>query len=680
MKKVISKYPRMLHGGDYNPDQWLDYPEVLAEDIRLMKEANVNCVSLGIFAWAKLEPEEGRYELDWMEQIINNLYENGVYTLLATPSGAMPHWMTNKYEEVRQVRSNGVRNLPGSRHNFCPTSPVVRTKMKAINRKLSERFGKHPGVILWHVSNEYGNNGGDGYCYCEKCQEAFRQWLKEKYKTLDALNHAWWANFWSHTYTDWSQIQAPVPNGENSIHGLKLDWKRFMTHQIMDFCQEEIDAVREFSDVPATVNMMDLFEPYDYFKFAKIVDIVSWDSYPEWHTREDEVYEAVKEAANHSLMRSLKRAPFLMMESTPSIVNWKNINTQKRPGFHELASLHAIAHGSNSVQYFQWRKSRGSAEKFHGAVVDHRNGSNTRVFREVSKLGERLGRITDQIYSTCNKPKAAILFDWDNRWILDEIQGPRKNMGYVETMLAHFKAFWELGIDVDFVDEDCSLDGYALVAAPLSYMYKPGYAERVREFVKNGGTYVSTYFSGVVDETDLCIREGHPLADVLGIRTEEIDAAGEHLRCTMQYGGKNWQLGCLREVAYAEVDENGNVPQILSVYDNDYYKGFPALTCKQFGEGKAYYLACEVEEGFLTAFYEQLTADLGIQSEFTGKIPYAVEVSRRDGEQPIWFLQNYNAKEVEMEIPFAAVTVPDGEEVGGKVVLAPYECLIVTTK
>lgn len=675
MKEIISGYPHLLHGGDYNPDQWLDRPDVLEEDIRLMKEAHVNCVSLGIFAWTKLEPEEGEFHLGWLEKIIDRLYENGIYTLLATPTGAMPHWLTSKYEEVRQVQADGVRRLAGRRHNFCPTSPVMRKKMKKINHELSKRFGRHPGVIMWHISNEYGGNNLDGTCRCPLCQDAFRKWLKERYHTLDNLNHAWWTSFWSHTYTDWSQVQAPMSIGEADLQGLNLDWNRFMSHQMQDFCAEEIKAVRKYSDRPVTTNMMEFFKPYDYFRFAPQLDIISWDCYPQWHGQADEIDTAVWAAANHSLMRSLKKAPFLLMESTPSIVNWKSVNTQKRPGMHELSSLQAVACGANSVQYFQWRKSRGGEEKFHGAVVDHRNGSNTRTFREVTALGKRLERISDSVYHTCNRPKVAILFDWENWWAVEGIQGPRKDMAYVSTILSHYKPFWELGIDVDFISEEDTMEGYRLVVAPMAYMYKEGYADRVEEFVKKGGVYVATYFSGVVDDSDLCILGSHPLEKVLGIRPEEMDAATQYQPNSISYGGKSWKTGCLREVSH--VAENAQT-EVLSSYETDYYQGLPALSRNKYHDGWAYYLACETEEGFLKQLYRSLAVEAGAAGEFTGLLPEGLTVSRRDGEKKIWFLQNFNAKEVQVELPFPAVTVPDGEAITGQAVLKPYECLILT--
>lgn len=548
-KCVIEKYPKLLHGGDYNPDQWLDYPEVLEEDIELMKKAGVNTVSLGIFAWATLEPEEGVYNMDWLGQIIERLYENGIYTILATPSGAMPNWLTEKYPEVMQMQSNGVRNLPGKRHNFCYTSEVMREKTKAINTQLAQRFGKHPGVILWHISNELGGNFGDGSCYCPKCQSAFRKWLKDKYKTLDVLNAAWWTKFWSHTYTSWEQISGPSPQGENLLHGLNLDWKRFTTYQMKDFYKEEVKCAKAFSDnLPVTTNMMSFFKPLDYTKFAKDVDIISWDAYPEWHSEKDEINIAVWAAANHNIMRSLKKAPFLMMESTPSITNWKVNNIQKRPGMNQLSAMQAISLGSQSVQYFQWRKSRGSFEKFHGAVVGHTDHGHTRVFNEVASIGKCLNKISNEIYDTCNKPEVAIIFDWENWWAVDDAAGPKQEMDYIQTILDHYKPFWEMGIDVDMISMNGDLSGYKLVIAPMNYMYLPGYPDKVKTFVENGGTYVTTYYSGLVDDTDLCFIEQHPLLEVLGLSCEEIDSPNEFYPNQITYKNKAYDTKDLCEV------------------------------------------------------------------------------------------------------------------------------------
>ena len=668
---------QILHGGDYNPDQWLDCPEVLEEDVRLMKEANVNCVSLGIFAWAALEPEEGRYEFDWLEKIIDRLGEEGIQVVLATPSGAMPHWLTQKYPETMQVQADGKRNLPGKRHNFCYTSPVMREKIYQIDSALSERFGRKENVILWHLSNELGGNFADSSCHCELCQEAFRNWLKEKYGTLDNLNRAYWSTFWSHTYTDWSQLHSPAPHGETTMTALTLDWKRFVTYQMSDFVRTETAAVRTHSDLPVTTNFMYFFKGLDYGKMRDDLDIISWDNYPFWHKTKDEVPVAVRAAANHNIMRSLKKQPFLLMESTPSAVSWREFNPIKRPGMHMLSSMQAIAHGSDSVQYFQWRKGRGAYEKFHGAVVDHKNGSNTRTFRQVTELGERLRNISGLVDGTVNRPKAAMIFDWENWWALEDASGPRLDISYIDCILDHYQAFWEAGIDTDFLNMDDSLEGYAVVAAPLNYMYKPGYAEKIKNYVENGGAYVTTFFSGMADETDLCFLAHHPLEDVLGVIQEEVDAPSEDFENQFVYGGMTYPARRMCEIIHPK-----ETAEVLAVYEKDFYAGCPVVTCNPYGKGRAWYLAAESDPAFLRAFYKDVFAEAGLQNALGAELPYGVTVTERSsaaGEEAkrIVFVMNFKNEPVTVEGIGRWTDAESGEACEGSFGLDAFQCRIL---
>lgn len=671
MKPLTPKYIHLLHGGDYNPEQWLDRPDILERDIQLMKEAQINCVSVGIFSWARLEPQEGVYQFDWLEQVIDNLYQNGVYTILATPSGAKPVWMSEKYPEIRRVSQNLVRDETGERHNHCYTSPIYREKVKAIDTALAKRFSSHPGVILWHLSNEYG-----GVCYCPLCQAAFRKWLKEKYGTLDKLNQEWWTAFWSHTYTDWEQIHAPVPHGERHTHGLNLDWKRFTTDQVIDFMKLERDTVKGVNpEIPVTTNFMYDFHQYNYFKFKDELDVISWDSYPQWDGKKDEE-TAAEFALWHDMMRSLKGQPFLLMESTPSVTNWTPVSRLKRPGMHMAASMQAVAHGSNSVQYFQFRKSRGSMEKFHGAVVDHYGGSDTREFQDVKAVGERLAALDETLYDSEVKPEAALVFDMENRWALEDAAGPRScGIHYAETVRKHYRALWRMGVPVDIVDEECDISRYKLVIAPMLYLLRAGFEKKLKAFVEQGGTLVGTYMTGLVNENDLCFLGGWPgagLQEVFGVWNEATDGLWDgETNSIVLAGGESYEV---RELC-ALLHLKGAKP--LAFYGQDFYEGEPALTVNEYGKGQAYYLAASAEPDFYRDFYRGLLAEAGIKKAVEKELPQGVEACLREkGEKRFLFLQNFSGAAREVELPTGYALWETGETVE-KARLLPYDSIIL---
>ena len=642
---ISSKAPVMLHGADYNPEQWLKYPEILREDIRLMKLANCNVMSVGIFSWVSLEPEEGVFTFDWLDSVLDSFAENGIYAFLATPSGARPAWMSEKYPEVLRVERNRVHNLHGFRHNHCFTSPVYREKTAILNAKLAERYSQHPAVIGWHISNEFG-----GECHCDLCQNAFRDWLKVKYNnSLDEVNHAWWATFWSHTYTSWTQIESPAPHGETQVHGLNLDWRRFVSERTIDFCQHEINTVRPYNPaLPITTNMH-MIDGIDYRELAKILDVVSWDAYPEWHYTEDgdDARLAAWTAMHYDLMRSFKKKPFLLMESTPSLTNWQSVSKLKRPGMHKLSSLQAVAHGSDSVQYFQWRKSRGSSEKFHGAVVDHSGHSETRVFKDVTEVGKTLAGMTE-VVGTSTPVRTAIIFDWDNRWAIKDAQGIRNSgLRYEETVLQHYRALWELGIPVDMIGSGDDLSSYSLVIAPMLYLISEENGKRIEKFVEQGGNFLATYWSGVVNETDLCHLGGFPgpLRRTLGIWAEETE--GLHSRdlngVVMQASNSlnlsgDYDAHEIAELIHLEGAE------ALGTYRSDFYAGRPALTVNRFGEGNAYHLATRVKDAsFYVELYAAITAKAGITRALDSELPTGVTAQlRTDGESDYIFVQNYS--------------------------------------
>lgn len=640
-----------LHGADYNPDQWLNQPGILEQDIAMMKETKCNVMSVGIFSWSKLEPKEGYFEFTWLDKILDTLYANGIYVFLATPSGARPAWVSEKYPEVLRTNKDLTKNLHGERHNHCYSSPEYRRLTGRINQQLAKRYAHHPAVLAWHISNEYG-----GDCHCDICQQAFREWLKNKYQTLENLNQRWWSSFWSHEYSSWNQIHSPGPLGEQSVHALNIDWRRFVSEQVALFCRHEIQAVKPWNlALPATTNFHGVFYDYDYWRLAQEVDFVSWDSYPQWHQTRDQQQLASYTAFTFDLMRSLKPGvPFLLMESTPGTTSWQVVSKLKKPDMHLLSALQAVAHGSDSVQYFQWRKSRGSIEKFHGAVVDHVGHINTRVGQDVKQVGAALETLAGAAGADY-RAEVALVYDWDNRWAVNDSAGPRNcGIKFEETVQQHYQALWQQNIPLDIVSRQSDFSGYRVIVAPMLYMVDEAFAERVNQFVAAGGVFISTYWTGIVNPDDLCFTNGFPgpLRDVLGIWSEEIDSLydGETNQICMTSPG--WS-GQAREYTCVELCDliHPQTAEVLGVYQHDFYQGRAAITRNHYGKGQAYYLAARTDGDFLHDFYQSIADTHGVSACTTLCLPKGVVATARQcGGGEYLFVQNYSDQSVTLEL------------------------------
>jgi len=632
----------ILHGSDYNPDQWLDRPDILEKDIKLMKKAKMTSMSLGIFSWSAYEPTEGEFHMDWLKDIMDKLYENGIYTILATPSGARPAWLDEKYPECMRVGADDHRAHHGVRHNHCMSSPKFREKTGIIINKIIDTVGKHPGLAMWHLSNEFG-----GECFCPLCKKKFQDYLANKFDNdINKLNKAWWTGFWSHTYNDFSQIEPPYLNGEFSVMGLNLEWKRFTTWNTTDYMKSEIDIIRKRTpNIPITTNFMQLFPGLDYRVMAKELDVISWDSYPVFHNNYETMADTMAHNSfDHAVMRSLKKnQPFMLMECAPGLVNWHEYNKLKRPGVHKLFSAQAVACGSDTVQYFQWRKSRGSFEQYHGAVVDHLGTDDTRVFKEVAEVGAMLDSLSN-VKGTIVKPKAALIFDWDNMWAIDNMRGlSDKTKNYAKTCIQIYHEFLKLGIDMNVVASDDNLDDYNVVIAPMLYMLRPGASDNLKAFVKRGGQLMATYLTGYVDDNTLCYLGGFPgdgLSELFGVISEEIDTYydSDENSATFTDGHK----AIIHD--YAEILRVSDT-DILAKYDKDFYAGTPAITRKNFGKGKAYYVGARIDMDSMSGLFKTMLKETNT-TYLT--LPAGIEYHKREDEsgKAIEFYLNVTENEI----------------------------------
>ena len=634
----------ILYGGDYNPNQWPR--EIWDEDMRMFRDARINSATINVFSWAKIQPAEDRYDFSELDDMVDMLSRGNYEIVLATSTGALPAWMAAKYPEVERTDYEGRHHKFGHRHNACPNSPVFQKYSAALAGKLAERYGSNPQVKCWHISNEYG-----GECYCENCARAFRVWLQKKYGTLEELKKAWNMEFWGHTIYDWEEIVLPNALGEGigtektAFAGISIDYRRFNSDSMLANFMAERDAIREFDkETPITTNLMGTYKGLDYFKWAKEMDIVSWDNYPRYDTPWSHT------AMCHDLMRGLKDAPFMLMEQTPSQQNWQPYNSLKRPGQMRAQSYQTLAHGADTIQFFQLRRSVGACEKFHGAVIEHVGTENTRVFREVKQLGEELEKLGGILPGSVNEAQVGVVFDWDNYWALEYTSGPSVDLTYVPHIHEYYRYFYDRNIAVNMVPVDADFSKYKLIVAPVLYMVKDGMAQALEAFVEKGGTLVLTYMSGIVGQSDNVHLGGYPgpLRRLAGVWVEEIDAlAPEQFNQVVMDSGESCKCGLVCELMHLEGAES------LGTYGDDFYKGMPAVTRNSYGKGHVYYVGTHMEEAGLDNILDKAAAEAEVESVVSGGEGLEIVCRKTKEGKKLYFVMNFGEQERTLPACFA---------------------------
>ncbi len=662
-----AKFNKMLYGGDYNPEQWPK--DVWQQDMELFDKAGINSATINVFSWARIQPAEEVYDFRELDEIVDTLAKAGKQIVLATSTAALPAWMVKRYPEVARVDYEGRRHKFGQRHNACPNSPVYRHFVKELTARLAERYGSHEHVVCWHINNEYG-----GECYCENCEKAFRVWLRKKYGTIEALNKAWNLTFWGHNIYDWDEVVLPNAlsegiegeeepgNEKTAFAGISIDYRRFNSDSILDNFRLERDTIRQYDrDTLVTTNLMGTYKGLDYFKWAKEMDIVSWDNYPSYDTPWSTV------AMRHDLMRGLKNAPFMLMEQTPSQQNWQPYNSLKKPGQMRAQSWQTVAHGADTIQFFQLRRSVGGCEKFHGAVIGHAGSDQTRVFREVAQLGEELNRIGDSIIGSKTESKVGIMFDWDNYWALEYTSGPNKDLKYVDQITRYYEYFYSKNMSVDLIPVDADFSRYDLVAAPVLYMVKEGMAKALERYVAEGGTLVTGFMSGIVNESDNVHLGGYPgpLRALAGIWAEEIDAlAPEQSNEILFTDGTKACCGLLCDILHLEGAEE------IARYGSNFYAGTPAVTKNAFGKGYTYYVGSVLSEDGLAKVLDLACDGAGVASVIGEETE--LEVTRRISDAgAVYFVMNFKDQELPLPTVFtgkkdllSGQTMEEGEMLG----------------
>ena len=675
---LAGQQARIWYGGDYNPDQWPE--EVWDDDVRLMKKAGVNLVSVGIFSWAKIETSEGVYDFDWLDRIINKLGEAGIAVDLASATASPPMWLTQAHPEVLWKDYRGDVCQPGARQHWRPTSPVFREYALKLCRAMAEHYKGNPYVVAWHVSNEYGCH--NRFDYSEDAERAFRKWCEERYGTIDAVNDAWGTAFWAQRMNDFTEIVPPrfIGDGNFMNPGKLLDFKRFSSDALKAFYVAERDALAEITpDLPLTTNFMvsAAGSVLDYDDWGREVDFVSNDHYfIPGETHLDEL------AFSASLVDGIARKdPWFLMEHSTSAVNWRPVNYRKEPGQLVRDSLAHVAMGADAVCYFQWRQSKAGAEKFHSAMVPHA-GEDSAVFRDVCELGADLNTLADNglLGTKLAKSKVAVVFDYESEWASEHTATPTQKVHHVDEPLQWFRALADHGVTADVVPVRGAWDDYEMVVLPSVYLLSEETTRRVRDYVVGGGRLVVTYYTGISDEKDHVWLGGYPgsIRDVVGVRVEEFMPMGD------DFPGVPDCLGLSNgAVAHDIADVIGSVDgtaTVLETFKDDPWTGMdgaPAIVAHTFGEGRSVYVGARLGRDGIALSLPEILDSLGM-AEVGGNDGRVLRVER-EGADGSRFVFSFNRTHETVRVPVEGeVVVSSFAEVSGETISIKPNGVIVT--
>jgi beta-galactosidase len=635
-----SRLPHLAYGGDYYPEQWA--PEVWTEDCRLMREAGVNLVTVGVFAWSRLEPQPGAFDFAWLDAVLALLHEAGIRVDLATATASPPPWLSHQHPEMLPVLADGVKLWPGGRQHYCPSSPAYREAAGRLVEALARRYAEHPALALWHVGNEFGCHVPA--CWCDVSAGAFRDWLGRRYGTLEELNRAWGTDFWSQRYSQWEEVLPPrrAPTWPNPSQ--QLDFHRFCSDALLECFDKEREILGQHSpDVPVTTNFMGFFKPLDYWTWAGREDVVSNDSYPD----PSDPDSRIRAAMSGDLMRSLGRGrPWILMEQTSSRVNWRHRNVAKAPGQMRLWSYQALARGADGVMFFQWRQSRAGAEKFHSAMVPHGPLAASPVWEEVVGLGNELAEL-DAVCGSQVPAEVAIVVDWESWWALELPSKPSGDVTLLDQLEAYYRPLFAANITSDFVRPAQDLSAYRLVLVPNLYLVSDEAAANLASFVSTGGSLMMSFFSGIVDGTEQIRAGGYaaPFAELLGIRVDEFYPLGAGQSIEVSFGGGT---RCDAELWSELVD--ARTAEVVARFVGGVVDGRPALTRNGFGRGNALYLATRLPGPVMAQVLGHACADAGVTP--VAEVPEGVEaVSRTGPGGALLFLLNHSSRTVEVSVP-----------------------------
>ena len=684
----------MILGVDYYPEHW---PQARwATDAALMRDAGLQVVRLAEFAWAKMEPAEGEFDWEWLDQAVKILAAAGLKIVLGTPTAAPPAWLTRDYPDILPVDDQGRRRNFGARRHYCANSPTYREHTRRVVDAMATRYGHHLDVTGWQIDNEFGG-GRIARCYCHNCTVSFRTWLRQRYGSLDGLNEAWRAVFWSQCYTDWAQIEPPGPCGEKPNPSHVLDYYRFSSDSWVGYQQTQIDILRAQIDSGQfiTTNLMGLFSDLDYYKLAAPLDFVTWDSYPtgqgeRWH---DVLYppESASDAGDarhaydagdpaitglaHDLMRALKDGPFWIMEQQPGPINWGNYNPTPHPGVVRLWTWDDVAHGADAVVYFRWRACLYAQEQYHSGLLRH-DGEPAQGLRDVQAM-KKEREVMAAIQGSSIPAEVALLHSYDDLWAID-LQPHNRDFGYLRHLFTYYRALQRAGVPVDIAPPTRNLGRYKLVLAPTLFLVDESIRGNLRRYVEGGGHLVLSVRSGFKTTSNRVVDTALPglLADLVGATIEEWHSLPPGVTYPLEMTGLAKQAFAARIWAEALNPINA---EAVARFTGGPLAGRPAASLNHVGSGEVVYLGAWADDALADTLLAWRLRRAGVEPVAT--VPAGVKAMYRAGESSEFvFLLNFSDTVARAELRETGYTDAMSGEPRGPSVEAPARGVVVCRK
>ncbi len=635
----------------WNPNQW-------DRDFKKMAEMGFEFTHMAEFAWAQMEPSEGKYDFAWLDKAVELAAKNNLKVIMCTPSATPPVWLVRKYPEVLVQKSDGQYTDHGTRTHCSWSSPTYQKLLTNLVTAMAKHYGNDKRIWGWQLDNEPSHYGTSDYGAA--VQTNFRKWLEKKYKTIDNLNNAWGTAFWSGVYSDFGQIN--IPNTPQLIAGAAsqislVDYKRFNADECAAFLTMQKNTLRQSISKTqfVTTNFMNIHTDIDPWR-SKDLDFISYTIYPvagyangtgDQGFRMGEYWRI---SWSNDFFRPLKGITGVM-ELQPGQVNWGWYNPLPYPGVIRAWLWNSFAGDLDFICSYRFRQPLFGSEQFHYGMVGTDGVTPLSGGLEYSQFMKEIRELRKLYKPNAPMPteyasrKTAVLYNVDNIWATD-IQKQTYMWKQINHITKYYSTLKTLCVPVDIVGEDRDLSGYPVVVAPAYQMVDKELVAKWKKYVENGGQLVLSCRTGLQD------RNGHfpeapwanAITDLIGAKISMYDLLNKETVANVNFEGNKYTWHCWGDILEPNADT-----ETWATFADQFYAGKSTVIHRKLGKGSVTYIGTDTDNGKLEK--EVLKKVYNSANITTNEQPEGVMVNWRDG---FWVAINYSSVKVNINIPSTA--------------------------